>query len=145
MIRYSFCLSIVQTNKSLMFWEQCFVVSPLFQKCLKIRLFDVFQTNVFQTNVFQTKQRCFSTVLFVYSFGWFNHVFRYKQNNKPVCILILTFPSSSLNSRNIETQTKRDNYTNVPKPSVFIAGLRGCELPRTNMTKVDLTIDVDQT
>ncbi|XP_064630371.1 cilia- and flagella-associated protein 206-like [Lineus longissimus] len=44
------------------------------------------------------------------------------------------------------TQTKTDGYSNVPKPQVFLAGLRGCglDLP-TNMEKVDLTIDVDQT
>ena len=47
--------------------------------------------------------------------------------------------------RVVETQTKRDNSTSVPKPSVFIAGLRGCENTRTKMTKVDLTLDVDQT
>ena len=47
--------------------------------------------------------------------------------------------------RNIETQTKRDGSSNVPKPSVFIAGLRGCDSTRTKMTKVDLTLDVDQT
>lgn len=45
-----------------------------------------------------------------------------------------------------ETQTKVDNYTNVPKPQVFMAGLRGGGLSEsTVMTKVDLTIDVDQT
>ncbi|XP_013397751.1 cilia- and flagella-associated protein 206 [Lingula anatina] len=44
------------------------------------------------------------------------------------------------------TQTKRDGYTNVPRPQVFLAGLRGggMSVP-TDMTKVDLTIDVDQT
>eukprot|EP00794_Sanderia_malayensis_P005318 gene5318-5987_t len=47
--------------------------------------------------------------------------------------------------KEIETQTKRDGSSNVPKPSVFIAGLRGCDSTRTKMTKVDLTIDVDQT
>jgi len=45
--------------------------------------------------------------------------------------------------KNVETQTKRENSTNVPKPSTFIAGLRGCESTRTKMTKVDLTLDVD--
>ncbi|KAJ8316908.1 hypothetical protein KUTeg_004812, partial [Tegillarca granosa] len=44
------------------------------------------------------------------------------------------------------TQTKEDAYTNVPKPSVFLAGLRGGGMSTaTDMTKVDLTIDVDQT
>jgi len=41
-----------------------------------------------------------------------------------------------------ETQTKRESYTNVPKPSVYIAGLRGGSTTRTKMTKVDLTRDV---
>ncbi|XP_052772364.1 cilia- and flagella-associated protein 206-like isoform X1 [Mya arenaria] len=45
-----------------------------------------------------------------------------------------------------ETQTKTDSYTNVPKPSVFLAGLRGGGMSEpTVMTKMDLTIDVDQT
>ncbi|KAL5021112.1 hypothetical protein ScPMuIL_000267 [Solemya velum] len=44
------------------------------------------------------------------------------------------------------TQTKEDNYTNVPKPSVFLAGLRGAGMSEaTVMTKVDLTIDVNGT
>ena len=43
------------------------------------------------------------------------------------------------------TQTKRDNYSNVPKPSVFHAGLRGGGMGvPTVMTKVDLTIPVEQ-
>ncbi|CAH1782884.1 unnamed protein product [Owenia fusiformis] len=44
------------------------------------------------------------------------------------------------------TQTKRDNYSNVPRPQVFLAGLRGggMSVP-TDMTKMDLTLDVDQT
>ncbi|PVD30240.1 hypothetical protein C0Q70_09502 [Pomacea canaliculata] len=45
-----------------------------------------------------------------------------------------------------ETQTKMDGYSNVPKPQVFLAGLRGGGMSEpTVMTKVDLTIDVDQT
>ncbi|XP_063433973.1 cilia- and flagella-associated protein 206-like [Mytilus trossulus] len=44
------------------------------------------------------------------------------------------------------TQTKTDSYTNVPQPTVFLAGLRGGGMTvSTDMTKVDLTIDVDQT
>ncbi|KXJ25361.1 cilia- and flagella-associated protein 206 [Exaiptasia diaphana] len=43
------------------------------------------------------------------------------------------------------TQTKRDNSSNVPKPSRFIAGLRGCNSTKTTMNLVDLTLDVDQT
>jgi len=49
-----------------------------------------------------------------------------------------------------DTQTKVDNYTNVPNPKVFLAGLRG--VPRdqegnykeTHMQKIDLTADVDR-
>ncbi|XP_076471436.1 cilia- and flagella-associated protein 206-like [Babylonia areolata] len=48
--------------------------------------------------------------------------------------------------KDIDTQTKTDGYSNVPKPQVFLAGLRGGGMGvPTNMTKVDLTIDVDQT
>ncbi|XP_041370206.1 cilia- and flagella-associated protein 206-like [Gigantopelta aegis] len=44
------------------------------------------------------------------------------------------------------TQTKEDSYSNVPKPQVFLAGLRGGGMSvQTDMIKVDLTIDVDQT
>merc|ERR1712062_696891 len=44
------------------------------------------------------------------------------------------------------TQTKTDNYSNVPQPKVFLEGLRGGGMSKpTTMTKVDLTIDVDQT
>ena len=44
------------------------------------------------------------------------------------------------------TQTKQDNYTNGPQPHVFLAGLRGGGMTQpTHMTKVDLTVDVDQT
>jgi len=43
-------------------------------------------------------------------------------------------------------QTKKDGYSQVSKPQVFLAGLRGCGMDAgTSMTKVDLTIDVDQT
>ncbi|KAL3864488.1 hypothetical protein ACJMK2_006167, partial [Sinanodonta woodiana] len=48
--------------------------------------------------------------------------------------------------KNVETQTKTDSYSNVPKPQVFLAGLRGGGMTQpTTMTKIDLTIDVDQT
>ena len=48
--------------------------------------------------------------------------------------------------RETVTQTKTDGHSNVPKPQVFLAGLRGGGMGvPTNMTKVDLTIDVDQT
>lgn len=44
------------------------------------------------------------------------------------------------------TQTKRDNYSNVPRPSVFLAGLRGGGMGQpTVMVKTDLTVDVHQT
>ncbi|XP_005101930.1 cilia- and flagella-associated protein 206 [Aplysia californica] len=43
------------------------------------------------------------------------------------------------------TQTKRDNYSNVSKPQVFLEGLRGggMSVP-TAMNKVDLTVDVSE-
>jgi hypothetical protein len=49
-------------------------------------------------------------------------------------------------NRDQETQTKTDASTNVPRPQVFLAGLRGGGMSTaTNMVKVDLTQDVDQT
>ena len=42
-----------------------------------------------------------------------------------------------------DTQTKREKGTSVPKPSVFIAGLRGCKSETTEAYKVDLTLDVN--
>ena len=47
--------------------------------------------------------------------------------------------------RDADTQTKRESSTNVPKPSTFVAGLRGCNSTKTTMNVVDLTLDVDQT
>ncbi|KAK7110859.1 cilia- and flagella-associated protein 206-like [Littorina saxatilis] len=48
--------------------------------------------------------------------------------------------------KDTDTQTKTDGYSNVPQPQVFLAGLRGGGMGvPTVMTKVDLTIDVDQT
>lgn len=48
--------------------------------------------------------------------------------------------------RDQETQTKTDASTNVPRPQVFLAGLRGGGMSTaTQMVKVDLTQDVDQT
>lgn len=41
------------------------------------------------------------------------------------------------------TQTKRDNSTNVPKPRVYLAGLRGGE-KTTKLVKVNLTRPVDE-
>ncbi len=46
-------------------------------------------------------------------------------------------------------QTKRDNYSNVPQPKVYLSGIRGHQrhddgqfLP-ANVKKVDLTVDID--
>jgi len=58
----------------------------------------------------------------------------YKRNNS----------TQSYPPKNQETQTKRENSTSVPKPSVYIAGLRGSKTTRTIATKVDLTLGVDQ-
>ncbi|XP_007260533.3 cilia- and flagella-associated protein 206 [Astyanax mexicanus] len=41
-------------------------------------------------------------------------------------------------------QTKRDGHSNVPKPQVYLAGLRGGETTTTHMTKVNLTRAVDE-
>ncbi|NWR33782.1 CF206 protein, partial [Tachuris rubrigastra] len=43
------------------------------------------------------------------------------------------------------TQTKRDNSSNVPRPQIFLKGLRGQSSPTTHMVKVDLTRAVDET
>ncbi|XP_046851113.1 cilia- and flagella-associated protein 206-like [Xenia sp. Carnegie-2017] len=43
------------------------------------------------------------------------------------------------------TQTKREESTSVPKPSRYIAGLRGCKTTKTTISLVELTLDVDQT
>ncbi|NXG19208.1 CF206 protein, partial [Grallaria varia] len=45
----------------------------------------------------------------------------------------------------VSTQTKRDNSSNVPKPQIFLKGLRGGSSPTTHMVKVDLTRAVDET
>ncbi|KAG1928837.1 cilia- and flagella-associated protein 206-like [Pimephales promelas] len=42
------------------------------------------------------------------------------------------------------SQTKRDGESNVPKPQVYLCGLRGGTSAATNMTKVDLTRAVDE-
>ena len=47
--------------------------------------------------------------------------------------------------RDQTVQTLRDDYSNVPKPQTFLAGLRGGQTKTTVMTKMDLTLDVDQT
>ncbi|NXU61741.1 CF206 protein, partial [Horornis vulcanius] len=43
------------------------------------------------------------------------------------------------------TQTKRDNSSNVPKPQIFLKGLRGGSSPTTHMVTVDLTRPLDET
>ncbi|NXH47394.1 CF206 protein, partial [Dicaeum eximium] len=43
------------------------------------------------------------------------------------------------------TQTKRDNSSNVPKPQIFLKGLRGGSSPTTHMVAVDLTRPLDET
>ncbi|KAK9956022.1 hypothetical protein ABG768_013780 [Culter alburnus] len=42
------------------------------------------------------------------------------------------------------SQTKRDGESNVPKPQVYLCGLRGGTSTDTHMTKVDLTRAVDE-
>lgn len=47
--------------------------------------------------------------------------------------------------KNQFSQTKRDNYSTIPKPSVFLNGLRGCGLfSETVYEKINLTIPVEQ-
>ncbi|NXQ54484.1 CF206 protein, partial [Anthoscopus minutus] len=43
------------------------------------------------------------------------------------------------------TQTKHDNSSNVPKPQIFLKGLRGGSSPTTHMVTVDLTRPLDET
>ncbi|NXL19792.1 CF206 protein, partial [Setophaga kirtlandii] len=43
------------------------------------------------------------------------------------------------------TQTKRDNSSNVPKPHIFLKGLRGGSSPTTHMVAVDLTRPLEET
>jgi len=47
--------------------------------------------------------------------------------------------------KEVDTQTKRDNYSNISKPQVFLEGLRGggMSVP-TVLNKVDLTVDVSE-
>ncbi|NXM71954.1 CF206 protein, partial [Serilophus lunatus] len=47
--------------------------------------------------------------------------------------------------KDVSTQTKRDNSSNVPKPQIFLRGLRGESSPAAHMVKVDLTRAVDET
>ncbi|NXC38864.1 CF206 protein, partial [Penelope pileata] len=47
--------------------------------------------------------------------------------------------------KDVSTQTKRDNSSNVPRPQIFLAGLRGGSSATTHMVTVDLTRQVDET
>ncbi|NXC94237.1 CF206 protein, partial [Certhia familiaris] len=47
--------------------------------------------------------------------------------------------------KDVGTQTKRDNSSNVPKPQIFLRGLRGGSSPTTHMVAVDLTRPLDET
>nr|XP_014354173.1 PREDICTED: UPF0704 protein C6orf165 homolog [Latimeria chalumnae] len=47
--------------------------------------------------------------------------------------------------KDVGTQTKRENSSNVPKPQIFLAGLRGNIPKATHMVKVNLTRAVDET
>ncbi|XP_063186097.1 cilia- and flagella-associated protein 206 isoform X1 [Chroicocephalus ridibundus] len=46
--------------------------------------------------------------------------------------------------KDVSTQTKRDSSSNVPRPQVFLEGLRGGSSPTTHMVKVDLTRPADE-
>uniref|UniRef100_A0A8C3V2W1 Cilia- and flagella-associated protein 206 n=1 Tax=Catharus ustulatus TaxID=91951 RepID=A0A8C3V2W1_CATUS len=47
--------------------------------------------------------------------------------------------------KDASTQTKRDNSSNVPKPQIFLKGLRGGPSPTTHLITVDLTRPLDET
>lgn len=47
--------------------------------------------------------------------------------------------------KDVSTQTKRDNSSNVPRPQIYLEGLRGGSSTTTHMVKVDLTRAVDET
>ncbi|NXP56577.1 CF206 protein, partial [Heliornis fulica] len=47
--------------------------------------------------------------------------------------------------KDVSTQTKQDNSSNVTRPQIFLQGLRGGSFPATHMVKVDLTRAVDKT
>lgn len=46
--------------------------------------------------------------------------------------------------KDVGCQTKKDGETNVPKPKVYLAGLRGGKPGPTIMTKTNLTRSVDE-
>uniref|UniRef100_A0A8B9ZG75 Cilia- and flagella-associated protein 206 n=1 Tax=Anas platyrhynchos TaxID=8839 RepID=A0A8B9ZG75_ANAPL len=47
--------------------------------------------------------------------------------------------------KDVSTQTKHENSSNVPRPQIFLAGLRGGSSAPTRMVKVDLTRPIDET
>nr|XP_047935773.1 cilia- and flagella-associated protein 206 isoform X2 [Anser cygnoides] len=47
--------------------------------------------------------------------------------------------------KDVSSQTKHDNSSNVPRPQIFLAGLRGGSSAATQMVKVDLTRPIDET
>ncbi|NWZ67315.1 CF206 protein, partial [Acrocephalus arundinaceus] len=47
--------------------------------------------------------------------------------------------------KDVGTQTKRDNSSNVPKPQIFLKGLRGGSSSTTRMVTVDLTRPLNET
>ncbi|NWV24317.1 CF206 protein, partial [Origma solitaria] len=47
--------------------------------------------------------------------------------------------------KEVGTQTKRDNSSNVPKPQIYLRGLRGGSSPTVHMVTVDLTRPLDET
>ncbi|NWV32320.1 CF206 protein, partial [Grantiella picta] len=48
-------------------------------------------------------------------------------------------------TKEVGTQTKRDNSSNVPKPQIYFKGLRGGSSPTAHMVTVDLTRPLDET
>lgn len=53
--------------------------------------------------------------------------------------------SQMYSSKHESTQTKREGSTGVPRPQVYIAGLRGGHTKTTHAVKVNLTRAVDET
>lgn len=46
--------------------------------------------------------------------------------------------------KDVSTQTKRDSSSSVPRPQIFLAGLRGGSSATTEVVKVDLTRPIDK-
>lgn len=46
--------------------------------------------------------------------------------------------------KDASSQTKRDGHSDMPKPLVYLSGLRGGTSQETNMIKVDLTRTIDE-